>query len=72
MPLLCASEAFYSLERAPGYLRALSRVSPFEHLVQAVQQALVGNVQASLVHTLIVAGFGVIFLVTATLTWRWR
>lgn len=72
MPLLFLSEAFYSLERAPTWISALSQFLPFQHFVLALQGASNSDFPQALLHTLIVAGFALVFLLATTLTWRWR
>lgn len=72
MPMLFLSEAFYSLERAPAWLNFVSRLLPFERFVQSLQSALQGDVLATLMHSLIVAAFGLVFLTATVLTWRWQ
>lgn len=40
LPLLFCSDAFYSLGAAPGVMRALSRVNPFQFFLNAVRASL--------------------------------
>lgn len=72
IPILFASEAFYSLADAPGWLKAMNHYSPLEYLVRAVRAALAGEgAGAFLAPTLALFGFAAITLLLAVATFRW-
>lgn len=72
-PMLFTSEAFYSLQNAPEWVRMIGKLLPFHYFVDAMgkavqQQAELGEVLPPLV---ILIGFSVLCLAIAALTFRW-
>src|SRR6266542_6511604 len=43
MPMTFCSNAFYSLNGAPGWLKVLSNILPLNHLIEGIHAALDGN-----------------------------
>ena len=72
-PMLFTSEAFYSLEHAPEWVRVIGRLQPFHYLVEAMGAAAGQRVDASAVMLSlgILAGFAAVCLAIAVLTFRW-
>lgn len=72
-PMLLTSEAFYSLQNAPEWIRVIGRLLPFHYFVEAmgaaVQQQVV--VRDVLVPMAILGGFAAVCLTAAVLTFRW-
>lgn len=72
IPILFASEAFYSLADAPGWLKAMSHYLPLDYLLHAVRAALAGEeAGAFLVPVLALFGFTAVALGLAVATFRW-
>lgn len=72
-PLLFTSEAFYSLQQAPEWVRIFGSLQPFHYFVRAMNLALAqaGSLADLGFSILILAGFAVICLGAAALTFRW-
>ncbi|UNK18248.1 ABC transporter permease [Paenibacillus sp. N3/727] len=73
-PLLFTSEAFYSLEQAPQWVRVVGKLQPFHYLVEAMGIAIKtdgGSLSAIGLPLGILTGFTVVCLVLAALTFRW-
>lgn len=71
-PMLFTSEAFYSLEHAPAWVRTISALQPFRYFVDVVAASLNGSWQAAdWVSLGILAGFSAACLAAAALTFRW-
>ncbi len=71
MPMIFCSNAFYSLSGAPSWVKVLSNILPLTHMSDGIQAALVGNTEGLLVPMSILAGYTVLALVLATITFRW-
>lgn len=71
MPMLFLSEAFYSLENAPGWVQLLSKCSPFTYFVQAAEATVQGNLSAALFSGLILGCFTLLVLGIAVGSFRW-
>lgn len=71
-PVLLTTGAFFSLERAPEWLQVLSNLLPFRYFFQAVQAALRGDGVALLLPLAVLAGFTLLALVLAAVTFRWE
>lgn len=72
-PMLLTSEAFYSLQNAPDWLRTVGRLLPFHYFVEAMGAAVgqsvdIGDVLPPLG---ILAGFAALCLGIAVYTFRW-
>lgn len=72
-PLLFTSEAFYSLQQAPEWVKIFGSLQPFHYLVKAMNLALAqaGSLADFGFSLLTLAGFTVICLGAAVLTFRW-
>lgn len=72
-PLLFTSEAFYSLQQAPEWIRIFGSLQPFYYLVKAMNlaSAQAGSLAGFGFSLLILAGFTVICLGAAVMTFRW-
>ncbi|SMF65253.1 ABC-2 type transport system permease protein [Paenibacillus uliginis N3/975] len=73
-PLLFTSEAFYSLEQAPQWVRVVGQLQPFHYLVEAMGIAVKangGSLSAIGLPLGILTGFTVVCLVLAAFTFRW-
>jgi ABC-2 type transport system permease protein len=71
LPMIFASEAFYSLAAAPAWVHTLSRVFPLSHVLDAVRAALSGSPSGVVSQLLFVLGYTVLALALAVLTFRW-
>ncbi|RCX16708.1 ABC-2 family transporter [Fontibacillus phaseoli] len=73
-PMLFTSEAFYSLQHAPEWVRVFGQLQPFHYFVRAMNTAVTRpGVFSTDLWTALAAltGFAVLFLATATFTFRW-
>jgi len=72
MPMLFASEAFYSLEHAPEWVKIISRLHPFSHFVNLLYDGVRGSWQTSTWTSLAaLAAFTLLCLALAAATFRW-
>jgi ABC-2 type transport system permease protein len=71
LPMIFASEAFYSLTAAPAWVHTLSRVLPLSHVLDGVRAALVGSPSGIVTPLLFILGYTVLALACAVLTFRW-
>jgi ABC-type multidrug transport system, permease component len=72
LPMLFASEAFYSLEHAPQWVKIASRLHPFSHFVDLLSAAVRGSWQAEIWTSIAaLAAFTVACLAAAAATFRW-
>jgi ABC-2 type transport system permease protein len=71
LPMIFASEAFYSLGAAPTWVGTLSRVLPLGHALDAVRAALAGSASGIVTPLLFILGYTVLALALAVLTFRW-
>jgi ABC-2 type transport system permease protein len=71
LPMIFASETFYSLSTTPTWLKILSRLLPLSYVLDAEHAALAGNVTGTLVPTLILLGFTLLSLTLSVITFRW-
>lgn len=72
-PLLFTSEAFYSLQQAPEWIRIFGSLQPFHYFVKAMNlaSAQAASLSGFGLSLLILAGFTVICLGVAVVTFRW-
>jgi ABC-2 type transport system permease protein len=70
-PMIFASETFYSLAGAPGWVRALNEVLPLGHLIAGVRAALAGDLGGTLGALGLLAGYTALALGLAVVTFRW-
>ncbi|CAG5086343.1 ABC-2 type transporter [Thermobacillus xylanilyticus] len=72
LPMLFASEAFYSLEHAPQWVKIASLLHPFSHFVDLLSAAVHGSRQADTwTSAAALAGFTAVCLAVAAATFRW-
>jgi ABC-2 type transport system permease protein len=71
LPMIFASEAFYSLAAAPAWVHTLSQVFPLSHVLDAIRVALAGSASGAVIPLLFVLGYTVLALALAVLTFRW-
>ena len=70
-PMLFASEAFYSLQGAPGWVVAFSRIQPFYYLIEAMKASIDSAYAEVAFPLLMLAIFTVLMLLIAMFTFRW-
>ncbi|WP_042168635.1 ABC transporter permease [Paenibacillus gorillae] len=72
-PMLFTSEAFYSLQNAPGWVQLLGKLQPFSYFVEAMSIAISpeGAFADIVMPLLILIGFCILCLAVAILTFRW-
>jgi ABC-2 type transport system permease protein len=71
LPMIFASEAFYSLGAAPAWVQMVSRVLPLSHVLAGVRTALNGSTSGMVAPLLLVLSYTVLALALAVLTFRW-
>jgi ABC-2 type transport system permease protein len=71
LPMIFASEAFYSLAPAPAWVHALSRALPLSHVLDGVRAALAGSPSGIVTPLLLILGYTVLALACAVVTFRW-
>jgi ABC-2 type transport system permease protein len=73
LPMAFLSGAFFPLEGAPGWLKAISEIFPLRHLVDGLQAVMVrGEGPAAVLPQLgILAGFTIVVTVIARFLFRW-
>lgn len=72
-PMLFASEAFYSLQNAPVWVKTAAQVQPFHYFVKALNLAVTGGRFSGELWTALamLTGFAALFLAAAAFTFRW-
>lgn len=71
LPQLFASEMFYSLAKAPAWVRLVSRALPVSHFLSALRAAAAGDLAGLLLPLAALVGFTLLALALAVLTFRW-
>jgi ABC-2 type transport system permease protein len=71
LPLLFASEAFYSLTNAPNWVKLIRDISPFNYLIKAMRDSLLEEWQEVWLSILFLVVFTAISIIFAVLTFRW-
>jgi ABC-2 type transport system permease protein len=71
LPMVFTSDAFYSLAHAPASVRAIGAALPFSHLLDDLAAALRGDATGLVVPCLLLAGYCLLALALATITFRW-
>jgi len=71
LPMMFASEVFYSLSAAPAWVRVVGRVFPLGYLVEGEKAALLVNASGVVFPTVILLGFALLALTLAVVTFRW-
>lgn len=71
LPMLFLSEVFYSLQRAPAWIQALSEVLPFQNMLVLLRATLLHSGEAWLRPMLVVGAYTLLFLLLAVITFRW-
>ncbi len=72
MPMLFLSSAFYSLDTAPAWIKALTWINPFSHFVNGLNYAISSDLWDAAVNIFILIGFSVMAMIAAILTFRWN
>lgn len=72
-PMLFTSEAFYSLDHAPPWVRIIGQMHPFHYLVESMRVASSPEVSGAAIWSplLTLTGFTTVCLLLAKLTFRW-
>lgn len=71
LPMLFLSESFYSLAKAPGWIKALSRLSPFTYVTNGNHAATSGQLPQLVTAAMVLTAFVALALLIATATFRW-
>ena len=71
LPQLFASEMFYSLAGAPGWVKAVSRLMPAHHFVEAMRAAVALDGAALLSSLAVLLGMTLVALGLAVATFQW-
>lgn len=71
LPMLFASEIFYSLSAAPSWVKGVGHVLPLSYLIDGEKAALVANASGVIVSAVILLGFTLLALALAVFTFRW-
>ena len=71
LPMIFASDAFYSLAAAPALVHTLSRALPLSHVIDGVSAGLSGSLSSTVTPLLFIFGYTVLALALAVLTFRW-
>ncbi|PZN07801.1 MAG: ABC transporter permease [Bacillota bacterium] len=71
LPMVFGSEVFYRLDRAPAWVQAASRVLPLSPALDGVRAALAGQPGDLLGPLAALAGFALLALGLAVVTFRW-
>ena len=71
LPMMFASEVFYSLSAAPAWVRVVGHVFPLSYLVDGEKAALAVNASGVVFPTVILLGFTLLALALAVVTFRW-
>jgi ABC-2 type transport system permease protein len=71
LPMIFASEAFYSLAAAPAWVHTLSRALPLSHVLDGVRAALAGSPSGVATPLLFMLGYTALALACAAVTFRW-
>ncbi|HZC79448.1 MAG TPA: ABC transporter permease [Ktedonobacterales bacterium] len=71
LPMLFASEAFYSLAAAPSWVKIVNAALPLGHVLDGVHAAMDGRTGGVLMPSLLLLGYTAVALALAVLTFRW-
>jgi ABC-2 type transport system permease protein len=71
LPMLFASEVFYNLHSAPGWIMIVGHIFPLSYLIDAEKAALAVNVSGVAFSTLILLAMTLLTLLLAVATFRW-
>ncbi len=72
LPMMFASEVFYSLNVVPAWVRIVGSVLPLSYLVEGEHAALAGNLAGLALPLLALCGFTVLAMLLAVATFRWE
>jgi ABC-2 type transport system permease protein len=67
MPLFFSSSALYPIDKMPGWLQAISKVNPLTYQIEALRGLLIGTQTTLWLDTLVVVGFTIASITTASL-----
>lgn len=70
LPLMFCSDAFYSLEHAPGVLKIISRFNPFQWFINGLRSAFTADITGWLVNLGLLAALLLVALGLAVRTFR--
>lgn len=71
LPMMFASEVFYSLNGAPVWVGIVGRILPLSYLIEGEHAALAGNLVGLALPLLALSGFTILALLLAVATFRW-
>ncbi len=71
LPMMFASEIFYSLSTAPNWVKVVSHVLPLSYVIDGEHAALAVNVFGIVSSILVLLGFTILALSLAVVTFRW-
>jgi len=74
LPMILISGVFFSLEGSPPLVRTVSRIFPLTHFIDSARAVMLDGAGLAQVvpSMLVLAGFTVVFLITASLLFRWE
>lgn len=71
LPMTFGSPIFYSLDRAPQWVQLFSKAMPMSHYIEALRAAQAANLGEAILPLAVLAGFTLLTLAVAVLTFRW-
>jgi len=73
-PMLLLSEVWFSLDEAPKWLKFFAQCLPLTHAVQAAREIMLhgASLGSQMYHVWVMAGMSIVFLVLASLLFRWN
>lgn len=74
LPMILISGVFFSLEGSPPVVRTISRVFPLTHFIEGARSIMLDGAGLAEIapNMLVLAGFTLVFLATASLVFRWE
>lgn len=74
LPMILISGVFFSLEGSPPIVRTISRIFPLTHFIDSARAVMLEGAGFAQVagSMLVLVGFTVLFLITASLLFRWE
>ena len=74
LPMILISGVFFSLEGSPPIVRTVSRIFPLTHFIDSARAVMLEGAGLAQVapSMLVLAGFTVVFLITASMLFRWE
>ncbi len=71
MPMIFTSEAFYSMDKSPTWIRTVGKLLPFHYFVQSIHALVHNDLPALWVPIIILIAFTISITLLASLTFRW-